>query len=572
MDNVIFEDPSRPRVRPQRLVRAAPASSGASSIRECPHEVQPQAVTQVSDIRPREHSHTTSVGHSEPISLEGRQHETSIHEMWRSSLHDAQAEADGRISGAISLHDDFSLAQTDDDGLAEGLDDDLWSLFSGGLPDVEPSRTAVYAENPDGRAQNNTSQGTETRDDLVITSSGDELSRAGTPSLGTDVDAMDLTTRSNNPQLKLTGVPPSQRCYPPSSRHEPRVEVVIPSRCPSARAERSASSVQLANVVETPNGVRGRTASPPPGGRDEHLTGRKRRYRSGSDSHSPDSRRQRVEAESNKTPSVCHRTSAEDSAAQTRRTENQHGTLPVVVRTPNAAYGPDSEQTLVGRGANSNCEEETVPDLTPGEPSPTPTTSLDIDESTNSHHEHEQHNGGLKGMSVQPVTAADAAFITAIIDSPADLQNVFHSPAAWALGCGVRPASLTNISVKPFADHCWLLTATISRRASGTNDLRQDRPGRRRRWSPDLDTGSDYCPSEGERELRQRKRGQWTAEEDDDLTRWRRLGKSWSWIFDRFPERSEAAVRSRWFVVLAPKAKPTETSKPGTRRQRQDAL
>ncbi len=64
MDNVIFEDPSRPRVRPQRLVRAAPASSGASSIRECPHEVQPQAVTQVSDIRPREHSHTTSVGHS----------------------------------------------------------------------------------------------------------------------------------------------------------------------------------------------------------------------------------------------------------------------------------------------------------------------------------------------------------------------------------------------------------------------------------------------------------------------------------------------------------------------------
>ncbi len=68
MDNVIFEDPSKPRVRPQRHVQAAPASSEASyeasSIRECPHEVQPQAVTPVSDIRPQEHSHTTSVGHS----------------------------------------------------------------------------------------------------------------------------------------------------------------------------------------------------------------------------------------------------------------------------------------------------------------------------------------------------------------------------------------------------------------------------------------------------------------------------------------------------------------------------
>ncbi|KAK4934608.1 hypothetical protein LTR10_024175 [Elasticomyces elasticus] len=555
MDNVIFEDPSKPRVRPERLVRAAPASSEATSIRECPHEVQPQAVTPVSDIRPQEHSHTTSVGHSEPISLEGRQQEISIHEMWRSSLHDPQAEADGRISGAISLHDDFSLAQTDDDGLAEGLDDDLWSLFSGGPPDVEPSRTAVCAENPDGRTQNNTSQGTETRDDLVNTSSGDGLSRAGTPSLGTDVDAMDLTTRSNNPQLKLTGGPPSRRCCPPSSRHKPGLEVVTPSRCASARAERSASSVQLANVVERPNGVRRRTASPSPGGRVEHLSGRKRRYRSGSDFLPPDSRRQRVEAESNKTPSVCHRTSGEGSAGQTRRTENQHGTLPVVVRTPNAAHGPDSEQTLVGRGANSNCEDKIVPDLSSGEPSPTPTTSLDIDESMNSHHEHDQHHGGLKSMSVQPVAAADAAFITAIIDSPADLQNVFHSPTAWALGCGVRPASLTNISVKPFADHCWLLTATISRRASGTNDLRQDPPGRRERWSPDPDTSSDYYPSEGERGLRPRKRGHWTAEEDDDLTRWRRLGKSWWWIFDRFPDRSEAAVRSRWFVVLAPRTR-----------------
>lgn len=54
MDNVIFEDPSKPRVRPQRHVHVEPASSGvcqSSSIRECINEVQPPDVAPISNIR-----------------------------------------------------------------------------------------------------------------------------------------------------------------------------------------------------------------------------------------------------------------------------------------------------------------------------------------------------------------------------------------------------------------------------------------------------------------------------------------------------------------------------------------
>ncbi|KAK5313761.1 hypothetical protein LTR93_010758 [Exophiala xenobiotica] len=178
MDNVIFKDPSKPRIRSKRHMYVEPASS-VSSIRECTNE---------------EHSHTTSVGHSESISLEGQHPEISIHEMWRSSLHHGQG--DGPVSGDSSLHDDFSLAQNDDDGLAEGFDDDLGSLFSGIPPYLEPSRTSVSDENLDGCAKNDTSQSTETRDDFVSTSLSDDFARSGTPRPWTDVDAIDLTTQS----------------------------------------------------------------------------------------------------------------------------------------------------------------------------------------------------------------------------------------------------------------------------------------------------------------------------------------------------------------------------------------
>lgn len=456
MENVIFEDPSKFRVRPKRHVYVEPASSGVSSIRECTNEGEPPALAPISDMALQGHSHTTSVDrpskperpqcHSdhtdgeftdrlspESRSLDGWHPEISIHETWRSSLHDNLG--GGRVAGGVFLYDDFSLAQNDDDGPAGGLDDNLDSLFSGAPPDQEPSRTSVSDDNFDGPAQNDTSQGTETRDDFVITSLSDGLTRAGAPSPWTDVDAVFTTTQSNGPQLEPIGLPSPKRCFP-SSRHQTRVEVVTPSRRPSARAERRASSAQIANVVQIPSGARRRSRSPRPGGHVEHLSGRKRRDRSDSEFYSPDSHQVRVESESNKTPSDSHQALAEGSDAHSRQRENQlhepdfrHGTLPMV-GTTNSAHGSDSERTLVGRGANTNYEVKTGPDFTRGEPCATPTTPLDIEEPMNSHGGQESHQGRLKCISFQSVTPADAAFMTAIIDNPADLENVFHSPAA----------------------------------------------------------------------------------------------------------------------------------------------
>lgn len=64
MDNVIFEDPSKPRIRSNRHVAAAPTGLTAFSSRGGTHEIEPQAVTTVYESRPQEHSHTSFGGYS----------------------------------------------------------------------------------------------------------------------------------------------------------------------------------------------------------------------------------------------------------------------------------------------------------------------------------------------------------------------------------------------------------------------------------------------------------------------------------------------------------------------------
>ncbi|KAK5020784.1 hypothetical protein LTS07_011436 [Exophiala sideris] len=474
----------------------------------------------------------------------------------RSPLHGNTA-GERRTLEETSLHGDFSLAQTHD-GLAESLDDDLDSLFSGVLPDLECSETTGFNEDFDGQAENYTSRFAETCN-IIISSPSDDLDRSETPSLRANSHAIDLTIESNCPHPKQTATPSPQRNFP-SSRHKARIEVVIPSRRPSPVSQRNLSGTQSGDVMMTPNATRRPTVSPRLSGH-EHVTGRKRRCMSESDLDSLNSRRVRVEADTNKTPTLVHQTIDEGSTDSSRGKQTQpHESgskvgAPIGAGIHNHAYRSDSEQTLIDRGASINYEEQTGHTLLLRELSPT--SSSNIDEPSNDHHEQERHLDRLKCFSLQPVTSGDAGFVTAIIDSPADLQDIFHSPTGWALGCGVQPDNLANIVLKPLADRCWLLTATISRCVSNMDNRRRDRARRSGRCSPDPDTSSDFCPSESETLPRPTKRGHWTLDEDDNLTEWRRLGKSWSWIFNQFPERSEAAVRSRWFVVLAPQATST---------------
>ncbi|KIW36521.1 uncharacterized protein PV06_11232 [Exophiala oligosperma] len=314
---------------------------------------------------------------------------------------------------------------------------------------------------------------------------------------------------------------------------------------------------QSANIMVTPKGTRQQTVSSRPIERVKR--GRKRRYRSESDTALSDSRRVRVEANSNGKPSPTEGTAAHSFQKDTHlhKPGFKYG-APIDTETYNSIHRSDSEQALVDRGASVNYEDKHGPNILRGRLSTTPTVLLN-DEPSNSRHKQYQHWDRLKSLSVQPVTPSDAAFITAIIDSAAELQDFFQAPAAWAVACGVQPDKLVNIALKPLANRCWLLTATVSRCASGMDLLRRGRTRSRERWSPDPDTSSDFCSSEGESDSRPTKRGQWTSEENDKLTKSRRLGEAWSWTFEKLPERSEAAVRSRWFVVPAPRMEVTKT-------------
>ena len=167
---------------------------------------------------------------------------------------------------------------------------------------------------------------------------------------------------------------------------------------------------------------------------------------------------------------------------------------------------------------------------------------------------------GPMRMKVQQVMPADAAFVTIFVDDPVQLRTLLESPATWARSCGLSSThtTLTNVTVSPAESHSWLVTATLSwidgSAHGGRAYCRSNRS-----CSPNSEAGSVYRSGEDEKETRRMKRGHWTRKEDDNLRRWKRIGRPWSWICDQFSDRTEAAVKSHWFVVLAPQETAAES-------------
>lgn len=64
MDNIIFEDPSKPPIRPKQHARAVPTKVVRSSGGKCIQEVEPHAMTPLPEIRLTDHLHTNNEGHS----------------------------------------------------------------------------------------------------------------------------------------------------------------------------------------------------------------------------------------------------------------------------------------------------------------------------------------------------------------------------------------------------------------------------------------------------------------------------------------------------------------------------
>ena len=69
---------------------------------------------------------------------------------------------------------------------------------------------------------------------------------------------------------------------------------------------------------------------------------------------------------------------------------------------------------------------------------------------------------------------------------------------------------------------------------------------------PDSSSNDDGCPSEDEqRRPSMRKHSPWLTLDEQRLLAYKKEGKSWRWIFGKFPTRTPAAVRTRWTMVRA---------------------
>lgn len=73
-------------------------------------------------------------------------------------------------------------------------------------------------------------------------------------------------------------------------------------------------------------------------------------------------------------------------------------------------------------------------------------------------------------------------------------------------------------------------------------------------WSDsdtDVSSDDDGCSSEAEKQrgLSVRMNIPWDPVDEQRLVAWKKEKKSWEWIFEKFPDRTEAAVRTRWTIA-----------------------
>lgn len=172
----------------------------------------------------------------------------------------------------------------------------------------------------------------------------------------------------------------------------------------------------------------------------------------------------------------------------------------------------------------------------------------------------------LQNPNIQPMISTEAAVLTVLLDDITEIDTLLQSPAAWGLTGGLfHTARLTNATVKLCPSEHWQLTATFSRPpvvTQLTRDSNLDTEGYSSGSGSDNSSSSMYsvhhCPSEivPEKATRRGRRGGWDEEDDRNLIKWRGLGKSWPWIYEKFPDRTEGAIKSHWYVVLAPRQKP----------------
>ncbi|KAJ9607044.1 hypothetical protein H2200_008116 [Cladophialophora chaetospira] len=166
----------------------------------------------------------------------------------------------------------------------------------------------------------------------------------------------------------------------------------------------------------------------------------------------------------------------------------------------------------------------------------------------------------LSLSNIQIPSSIDTVVLKSLIVDIADMEPLLKSPAAWGVPDDLYSTRLVSATIKPHAGERWLLTATFARISSAQNparDLENDVDSSDSSVD-DHDHSSSlfsvhHDSSNGSRsQLRPNgtRRGGWGKQEDRKLMRWRRRGEAWPWILKQFPERTEGAVKARWYMLV----------------------
>ncbi|KAJ9641104.1 hypothetical protein H2199_005772 [Coniosporium tulheliwenetii] len=191
----------------------------------------------------------------------------------------------------------------------------------------------------------------------------------------------------------------------------------------------------------------------------------------------------------------------------------------------------------------------------------------------------------LSNVTIHPLPSSNVAFVTAIIRDARDIATLLAAPSVMVLQGPLR--KLNDVNVKSLPSNLWLLTGIIHNPSDGANlssthiakANHAHRDGEERttrlevlarhddeRSSEDSEHSTDSDLSEddlsydnersddAEEHQSSRKHVRWSPVDDERLIRLKNEGKDWKCIFKQFPGRSQASVRSRWYVTLRSKA------------------
>ena len=166
--------------------------------------------------------------------------------------------------------------------------------------------------------------------------------------------------------------------------------------------------------------------------------------------------------------------------------------------------------------------------------------------------------------NVQAAASTDTAVLTGLIADMADMEPLLKSSAAWGVSDDLSSTRLVSATIKPHATEQWQLTATFARVPSTSkptrdveNDIDSSGPSvDRHDHSSSLFSVHHESSEDGSGSRMQgSRRGGWGKEEDRKLMIWRRRGEAWPWILKQFPNRTEGAVKARWYMLRKQRSK-----------------